>query len=388
MARPAEPAETEPFTNQSRILLVEGQLSTRLSLTRLLSEHYQVDAAADPTAVTLARDRPPDLVIANVTTRALRDFDISCELHREGWRRVPLILYSAAYDEGSCVNVLEAGSNGYQSTPFSERQFLVLVRSQLESAQMRHESMSSGEEEALRVSEERHRTFMAMTALAVWTAAPNGEVVSDVYGWTELTGQTPEQYRGSGWLETLHPNDKPRILESWRHALRDGMPFAADYRVRRKDGTYGYVRDQGVPLRNSDGSVREWIGMVIDIDDQKRVEEALRSSEKELRANFELAGIGQVQTDPKTGRYIRVNNRFCEMVGYSAAELLTMTYLDITHPDDRAAARPLFSICFAAKPTSSRPRAGVCARMARSFGDWSPQLSFTMLTAGLYGPSR
>src|SRR5262249_19514272 len=51
----------------------------------------------------------------------------------------------------------------------------------------------------------------------------------------------------------------------------------------------------------------------------------------------ELAGIGQVQTDPKTGRYVRVNDKFCEMVGYSADELRTMTYLDITHPEDRRA---------------------------------------------------
>jgi PAS domain S-box-containing protein len=96
-------------------------------------------------------------------------------------------------------------------------------------------------------------------------------------------------------------------------------------------------RAQGAPVYNPDGSVREWIGTLVDIDEQKRAEEALRTSEEEFRANFELAGIGQVQTDPKTGRYLRVNGKFCEMVGYSADELLTMTYLDITHPEDRRA---------------------------------------------------
>src|SRR5262249_60600739 len=50
---------------------------------------------------------------------------------------------------------------------------------------------------------------------------------------------------------------------------------------------------------------------------------------------FELAGIGQAQVDPKTKRILRVNPRFCEMIGYSAEELLTMTLLDITHPEDR-----------------------------------------------------
>ena len=156
-------------------------------------------------------------------------------------------------------------------------------------------------------------------------------------GWGELTGQSPDQYRGFGWSEALHPDDRRRVLEDWKRALRDGTPVDVEYRVSRKDGTYCYVRDQGVPLRNPDGNVREWIGTIVDIDHQKRTEEALRASEEEFRANFEMAGIGQVQTDPKTGRFLRVNRRFCEMVGYSVDELLTMTYLDLIHPEDRPA---------------------------------------------------
>ena len=62
---------------------------------------------------------------------------------------------------------------------------------------------------------------------------------------------------------------------------------------------------------------------------------ALRDSEEELRANFELAGIGQAQVDPKTGQFLRVNPRFSEMVGYSPEELRNMTFWDITHPEDR-----------------------------------------------------
>src|SRR5262245_814864 len=60
-----------------------------------------------------------------------------------------------------------------------------------------------------------------------------------------------------------------------------------------------------------------------------------RFTEEEFRANFELAGIGQAQVEPKTGRFLRVNPRFCEMVGYSADELVAMTFFDITAPEDR-----------------------------------------------------
>ena len=57
--------------------------------------------------------------------------------------------------------------------------------------------------------------------------------------------------------------------------------------------------------------------------------------EADFRAMFELAGVGQVQADPVTGRFLRVNHKQCEITGYSAEELLARTFSDITHPDDR-----------------------------------------------------
>ena len=192
-------------------------------------------------------------------------------------------------------------------------------------------------EEALRASEERYRTLTTATTAAVWNATPSGEIIGECHGWELMTGQTPQQYRGWGWMDVLHPDDKERTTEIWQRSLRNATPVEVDYRIRRRDGSYGYVRAQGAPVYNPDGTVREWIGTLVDIDDQQRAEEALRASEEEFRANFELAGVGQVQTDPKTGRYVRVNDKFCQMVGYSRDELLTMTHLDITHSEDRRA---------------------------------------------------
>jgi PAS domain S-box-containing protein len=74
---------------------------------------------------------------------------------------------------------------------------------------------------------------------------------------------------------------------------------------------------------------------VLDLTERKRSEEALRASEAEYRAIFELAGVGNAQSDPETGRLVRVNPKFCEITGYPAEELLGKTFLEITHPDDR-----------------------------------------------------
>jgi len=196
-------------------------------------------------------------------------------------------------------------------------------------------------EEALRLSEQRNETLAASISAGIWHATPDGQIGGECPGWQNITGQTPEQYRGWGWMTLVHPDDKLRFVEMWERSFRNATPLTIDYRVRRRDGSYGYARVQGAPVLNADGSVREWIGTFTDINDQKVAEEALRTTEEEFRANFELAGIGQLQTHPKTGRYLRVNKKFCEMVGYSADELQTMTYFDVIHPEDRPAAMDL-----------------------------------------------
>ncbi len=316
------------------ILIVDSDSQMRQSLTRLLSAHYEIDAVADaPTAFTLAREQVPDLVLASVMTRVLDGLDLLREFRRDARvGEVPIILYSSTAGEELCLEGMEAGANDYVITPLSERQLLTRVRAQLRVAQTCRQSIHS-----LRATEERYRTLATATTANVWSAAANGDVVGEAQGWEKMTGQTPQEYRGSSWIDAVHPDDRLRLLEVWRRAVRDATPFAADYRIKRSDGSYRYVRAQGAPVHNSDGSVREWIGTHVDIDEQVRAEEALRTSEAEFRANFELAGIGQAQVDLKTRRMLRVNPRFCEMLGYSADELLTLTFRDITHPEDRQA---------------------------------------------------
>jgi PAS domain S-box-containing protein len=67
----------------------------------------------------------------------------------------------------------------------------------------------------------------------------------------------------------------------------------------------------------------------------REVEEALRISDAGFRAMFELSGIGMIQADAPGFRFTRVNQKFCEITGYSAEELLSKTYIGLTHPDDR-----------------------------------------------------
>jgi PAS domain S-box-containing protein len=122
-----------------------------------------------------------------------------------------------------------------------------------------------------------------------------------------------------------------------QEAAREGRVIL-DYEedIVRADGQVIHGLVQAAPLFAVDGSVRGSIGVLLDITERKRAEEALASRERELRALFEHAGDGHSQADAQTGRYLRVNRKFCELTGYSEAELLGMTFYDMTHHDDRA----------------------------------------------------
>ncbi len=74
---------------------------------------------------------------------------------------------------------------------------------------------------------------------------------------------------------------------------------------------------------------------------RQAAEDLLRESERTFRAMFEVSSVGKIEVDPKTGRFLRANAAMCKFVGYSEAELLARTVLDITHPDDRDRAREL-----------------------------------------------
>lgn len=76
-------------------------------------------------------------------------------------------------------------------------------------------------------------------------------------------------------------------------------------------------------------------GLRKEIEERKRAEETVREQEEQFRAAFDLATVGKVQVDLKTGLFLRVNKKFCEITGYSSEELLSMTFLDISDPNDR-----------------------------------------------------
>jgi two-component system CheB/CheR fusion protein len=151
------------------------------------------------------------------------------------------------------------------------------------------------------------------------------------------TGRAPEELVGRSVRDVMTPSTLERVDHHLRAVLAGEtvhyemeLPFA-DGRVHNLDVIH-------VP-RMAEGEVSGFASLVRDVTERRRVEDALRESEAQYRASFQLVGVGQAQVDARTGRFVRVNRRLCEITGYSEEELLARTFTDITHPDDRAAER-------------------------------------------------
>ncbi|HKM54882.1 MAG TPA: PAS domain S-box protein, partial [Isosphaeraceae bacterium] len=192
-------------------------------------------------------------------------------------------------------------------------------------------------EEALRLSEQRYRSLVEATSAIVWTLPASGLAdKSEQPSWSAFTGQTMGQFTGWDWLDAIHPDDRPHTVQLWSAAVAARSFYQIEYRVRRRDGEYRNMLTRGVPILAGDGEIREWFGTCIDITDLKQAEDALRESEERFRGTFENAAVGIAHKDV-TGRFLRVNEKFCDIVGYTRDELLTKTWQDITYADDVAA---------------------------------------------------
>jgi PAS domain S-box-containing protein len=146
-------------------------------------------------------------------------------------------------------------------------------------------------EEALRESEQRWRNLTEALPQLVWGAAPDGGCDYFSTQWTTYTGISESELLGWAWMEALHPDDREPTRQFWTESVAGRQPYDVEYRIRRSDGTYGWFKTRGTPIRDSDGRIVKWFGTCTDITDRKRAEQELTDRELELRQARDLLEI-------------------------------------------------------------------------------------------------
>ena len=193
-------------------------------------------------------------------------------------------------------------------------------------------------EEALRRSEERFRTFVDHATDAFFLQDDRGVILDVNRRACESLGYTRDELVGKTPLD-FDPDVTPALLEELGRRLDAGETVAFDSRHRRKDGAVFPVEVRGRPFW--EGDHRYAVALARDITERKKAEDALRESEERFRGTFENAAVGIAECDVQ-GRFLRLNQKLCEIVGYDREELFQKAWQDITHPDDLAASLERF----------------------------------------------
>jgi PAS domain-containing protein len=144
-------------------------------------------------------------------------------------------------------------------------------------------------------------------------------------------------------MDKVHPDDVAFKVKTWLQNLESGKPHDALCRFRGAHGRYRWFEVRGEPLRASDGEVLSWYGVLIDIDDRRRAEEALRESESRLRQIIETVPSLLWSLGPD-GEQTQLSQRALDYIGVRFEDLLNLGgWTKFLHPDDLAETADAFS---------------------------------------------
>ncbi len=157
-------------------------------------------------------------------------------------------------------------------------------------------------ETVLRESESRFRIVADAAPVLIWMAGVDKLCTFFNKPWLEFTGRSMEQELGNGWAEGVHADDLQRCLKTYTEAFDARKPFVMQYRLRRHDGEYRWLSDDGVPRYDTQGRFAGYIGSCVDVTELMTKEEALREFEERVVLAAEAAHLGVWEMYPATNQ--------------------------------------------------------------------------------------
>nr|WP_228530610.1 MULTISPECIES: ATP-binding protein [Myxococcaceae] len=127
--------------------------------------------------------------------------------------------------------------------------------------------------DALSESERRLRALAESMPQIVWVTDAAGRVEYFNRPWYALTGRSEEESLGDAWAEALHAEDRPRVIEAWKAAVRTHSPYEQEFRCRSTDGSWRWMLSRARPERSPSGELLRWYGTSTDITERKLAEE-------------------------------------------------------------------------------------------------------------------
>jgi steroid delta-isomerase-like uncharacterized protein len=194
-------------------------------------------------------------------------------------------------------------------------------------------------EDGLRASELSWRQIVDNIPGFVATTSAMGEIEFLNRQLLEYFGKTTEELKNWALIDAVHPDDLPRVIETRKKSIEAGHIYEVEHRCRRADGVYRWFQVRGLPVRDEEGLITVWYLLLTDIEDLKKAEEALQSSERNLRqiTNAIPSNIHVLRTD---GSVLYVNQAVLDYHGTTLEDVQKQDYrARFFHPDDIARLR-------------------------------------------------
>ncbi|WP_407158296.1 PAS domain-containing protein [Bradyrhizobium sp. STM 3557] len=145
------------------------------------------------------------------------------------------------------------------------------------------------------VASERNLNLIINTIPAlVWSARPDGSAEFFNHHYLDYVGLSSEMVQDWGWTAAVHPDDLSGLANAWQVIMASRQPGEKEARLRRFDGTYRWFLFRANPLRDQDGNVVRWFGLNTDIEDRKKAEEDLRSTQAKLAHIARVMTVGEL----------------------------------------------------------------------------------------------
>ncbi len=320
------------------ILVVDDNADMRIYLKSLLEKNYEVTLAKNgKDALDKLQNRKFHLVLSDIMMPVMDGNQLLKEIKKnQQTAGIPVILLSARAGEEAKIEGYDIGADDYVVKPFSSKELLARVRAQIQILKLRNE-----------LEDNVRNLFLEAPACICLLHGPQHvfQLANDKYlqlvDYRDILGKPLKQalpeLEGTGLFE---------ILDQVYQTAKAYSAQELSVSLKRANGTYEDLIFNFVfqPSRSQEGETDGVMVFAIDVSEQVRNRKKIEENQKYLSNLINQVNAGIAQTD-SSGRFVEVNERYCEITGYSREELLHLTMADITHEDDLENNLKLFRQC-------------------------------------------
>ncbi len=276
---------------------------------------------------TLESDPEIDLILSDLRLPDGSGLELLKKV-REGGATPAVVLVTGQGDQEVAVAALKAGAADYlvKQSDYLHRLPVVISNAVAQNRLLR-------EQEALRRAEVKYQSLVEQIPAVVFIDEANefGDTIYMSPRIEELTGYPQSEWyiRQKIWANSIHPEDRERILDGDKKSKQDGSRFSEEYRFIRRDGRVIWIKEDTNLIRDANGNPLYWHGILIDITKEKESIEQIRKSEERFRRIFHASPIATCVVSLEDDRFIDANQAFLKLFGKSLDHVIGHTSLEI-----------------------------------------------------------